>query len=142
MQILKDSCFDNKRENSCNKVFATLNTNNFTQTQSVFMPAKYVHTTTRNTRNGSLTENVEDGTKMHTTGTTYLPVDHFIGGLVIEGIVESKALVLQELGEVHLQLGFMHDHVLLVGHRQNVRLRSIKFCHLVGQKGQAFKMSL
>ena len=64
----------------------------------------------------------------------YLPVDHFIGGLVIKGIVKSKGLVLQELREVHLELWLMHDHVLLVGHCQNVGLCSSNLCCWMEQK--------
>lgn len=43
---------------------------------------------------------------------TSVPVNHFIGGVLVEGVVESEGLVLQVTGQVNFLLGLMdHDHI-------------------------------
>ena len=58
----------------------------------------------------------------------YSLVDHVIGGILIEGIVKAEELVLQELGKVHLQLGLVHQHLVLAGHCQHIYVPLTYFC--------------
>ena len=51
-----------------------------------------------------------------------LPIDHFIAGTFIKGIIKSETLVLQILGKVNLGLGFMDDNIVFVGHRNDIAI--------------------
>lgn len=50
------------------------------------------------------------------------PVDHFIGGVLVEGVVESEGLVLQVTGQVDFLLGLVDHHHVLTGDGDHVQI--------------------
>lgn len=56
------------------------------------------------------------------------PVDHFVGGVLVEGVIESEGLVLQVSGQVNFLFGLMdHDHVF-TGNGDHVQLLDGGLC--------------
>ena len=51
-----------------------------------------------------------------------IPVDHLVGGAVVEGVVEAEGLVLQVAGQVHLLLGLVDHHHVLAGDGDHVQV--------------------
>ena len=56
------------------------------------------------------------------------PVDHFIGAVFIERVVESESLVLEILGQIDLGLRFMDDDEIFVWNGDNIDLLAVEFC--------------
>ena len=54
--------------------------------------------------------------------TNASPVNHLIGGVLVEGVVESESLVLQVAGEVHFLFRFMNHHHVLTGDGDHVQI--------------------
>lgn len=55
-------------------------------------------------------------------GSEGSPVNHLVGGVLVEGVVESEGLVLQVAGQVHLLLGLVHHHHVLAGDGDHVQV--------------------
>lgn len=55
----------------------------------------------------------------------YSLVYHGIVARVVEGVVEAKLVVLQELGEVDLAARLVHDEHVLARHRNDIDLLAI-----------------
>lgn len=56
------------------------------------------------------------------------PVNHLVGGVLVEGVVESEGLVLQVAGQVHLLLGLVHHHHVLAGDGDHVQVLHRQLC--------------
>ena len=56
-------------------------------------------------------------------------VNHFVCDLLVEGVVEAKQLVFDELRQVDLRLRFVHDDLVLVRDRDHVQLLAIQLCN-------------
>lgn len=52
----------------------------------------------------------------------YTPVNHFIGGAVIKGVVKAEGLVLQVAGQVHFLFRFVNHHHVLTGDGDHIQI--------------------
>ena len=70
------------------------------------------------------------GTRYENGNWEQVPVDHFIGGRVVEGVIKAEMLVFQEFGEVDFLLWLVHHHLVFVWNRNHIYLFASKFCKI------------